>query len=81
MHDPSIEQEAPRRGVIVLIFAGMMDAMLSWRGGFALNETYVLLIASGVFLYAIGAMRQGGRPCSRLIPVPAGTVKRTAAEN
>jgi hypothetical protein len=68
MHDPTIERSAPRRGVaikllgVVLIFLGTLDSMLSWRGGFALNETYVLLIAAGNFLYAIGAMRHGGRP-------------------
>ena len=61
----SVEREPPRRGVaikllgVVLIILGTLDSMLSWRGGFALSETYVLLIAAGIFLYAIGAIGLG----------------------
>ena len=60
-----MEQSAPK-GVktrliaIVLIFAGMMDAMLSWRGGFALGTSTIVICAAGSALYAIGAIR-GGR--------------------
>jgi hypothetical protein len=63
----SVEQDAPRRGVaikllgVVLIILGVLDSMLSWRGGFALSETYVLLIAFGIFVYAIGAIGFGER--------------------
>lgn len=45
---------------VVLIFAGMMDAMLSWRGGFALETSTIVICAAGAALYAIGAVR-GGR--------------------
>ena len=60
-----MEQAAPK-GVktrliaVVLIFAGMMDAMLSWRGGFALGTSTIVICAAGAALYAIGAIR-GGR--------------------
>jgi hypothetical protein len=65
--DETARQDAPNRGVaikllgVVLIFLGAMDSMLSWRGGFAVSETYVLLIAGGFFLFAIGSIRCGGR--------------------
>ena len=61
------EPDAPRRGVaikllgVVLIILGVLDSMLSWRGGFVLSETYVLMITSGIFLYAIGAIGFGAR--------------------
>ena len=42
---------------VVLIFAGMMDAMLSWRGGFALETSTIVICAAGAALYAIGAIR------------------------
>ena len=42
---------------VVLIFAGMMDAMLSWRGGFALETSTIVICAAGAVLYAIGAIR------------------------
>ena len=68
MPDPdATEPEAPRRGVavkllgVVLIILGVLDSMLSWRGGFALHETYVLLIALGIFIYAVGAIAHGER--------------------
>lgn len=60
-----MEQAAPK-GVktrliaVVLVFAGMMDAMLSWRGGFALETSTIVICAAGAALYAIGAVR-GGR--------------------
>jgi hypothetical protein len=60
-----MEQAAPK-GVktrliaVVLLFAGMMDAMLSWRGGFALETSTIVICTAGAALYAIGAIR-GGR--------------------
>ncbi len=60
-----MENAAPR-GVktrliaVVLLFAGMMDAMLSWRGGFVLGTSTIVICAAGAALYAIGAIR-GGR--------------------
>ena len=45
---------------VVVLFAAMMDAMLHWRGGFALGFSTILLFAAGISLFAIGALR-GGR--------------------
>jgi hypothetical protein len=59
--------EGKKKGVttklfgVILIFLGILDSMLSWRGGFAVNDFYVLLIASGILLYIVGAIRQGSK--------------------
>lgn len=59
--------EGPRKGYIirlfgvVLIFLGVMDSMLSWRGGFTVSPFYLLLIGGGILLYAIGAIRRGAQ--------------------
>jgi hypothetical protein len=59
---PLVER-APRKGAaiklfgVAFIFVGMLDSMLFWRGGFQLDGTYALLIAFGVFLVALGAIR------------------------
>ncbi len=59
--------ESKKKGVttklfgVILIFLGVLDSMLSWRGGFAVSDFYVLLIASGILLYIIGAIRQGSK--------------------
>ncbi len=44
---------------VILVFLGMLDSMLMWRGGFALSTLYVGMIASGLFLYLIGTIRRG----------------------
>ncbi len=55
--------DGPRNGVktkllgVVLVFLGAMDSMLSWRGGFEVSGYYFLLIALGIFVYVIGAIR------------------------
>ncbi len=60
-------ETAPKRGVktkilgVGLLFVGLMDSMLSWRGGFAVAEFYVVLIAAGLVLIAIGTVRQRSR--------------------
>ena len=60
-----MENDEPGKGAIlklfgvVLIFLGALDSMLSWRGGFAVSDFYVFLIASGVLLYVVGAIRRG----------------------
>jgi hypothetical protein len=46
---------------VVLIFLGILDSMLSWRGGFAVSTVYVFLIAAGIFLYGIGSIRRRQR--------------------
>lgn len=43
---------------VILIILGMLDSMLAWRGGFAVSDLYILFIASGVFLYFIGAVQR-----------------------
>ncbi|MHA1529468.1 MAG: hypothetical protein ACTSVG_10620 [Alphaproteobacteria bacterium] len=56
----------PRKGVVIklfgviLVFLGVLDSMVSWRGGFAVSEIYPLMIVAGLFLYAVGAIRGGG---------------------
>lgn len=44
---------------VVLLFAAMMDAMLHWRGGFALGTSTILLFALGSGVFAVGAVRAG----------------------
>lgn len=43
---------------VVLVILGALDSMLMWRGGFALADVHVLLVACGLFLCLIGAIRQ-----------------------
>ena len=42
---------------VILIILGTLDSLLALRGGFTLNSFYGALIALGIFLYAIGAIR------------------------
>jgi len=46
---------------VILIVVGGLDSMLAWRGGFAVSDVYVLLIASGIFVYFIGAVQRGSK--------------------
>ena len=43
---------------VMILFLGLLDAMLSWRGGFALHIFPVVLIATGLFVYTLGAIRR-----------------------
>lgn len=58
----TVEDDNSRKGVktklmgVELIFLGTLDSMLFWRGGLVVNDFYLLLIVSGVTLYAIGAI-------------------------
>ncbi|MDP6951811.1 MAG: hypothetical protein QGF53_03535 [Alphaproteobacteria bacterium] len=53
----------PRRGVktrlvgVVLIFLGILDSLLLWRSGTEPANFFLLLIAAGAAVYAIGAIR------------------------
>jgi hypothetical protein len=53
----------PRRGVktrlvgVVLIFLGILDSLLVWRGGATPGDPFLLLLAAGVALYVVGAIR------------------------
>ena len=55
---------ARRRGAktrllgVIILFLGLLNAMLSWRGGFALNAGPIVLIGLGLFVYALGAIRR-----------------------
>lgn len=61
-------EDQPKKGVkmrifgVILIFVGVLDGMLAWRGGFQLSGFYVVLFASGVLLFALGAVRGRRRP-------------------
>ncbi len=65
--DGTLQKDAPRKGAAIkmfgmaLIFVGVLDSMLSWRGGFQVDGAYALLMALGFFLYALGAIRSGSR--------------------
>ena len=43
---------------VMLIILGVLNSMLAWRGGFAVSDVYVLLVASGLFIYFIGAVQR-----------------------
>ncbi len=66
-NDRNLPETAPRKGAaiklfgVAFIFVGMLDTMLSWRGGFRMDGSYALLIAFGFFLFALGAIRSGSR--------------------
>jgi len=61
-----MQEPEARRGVItkllgvIMIFLTTLDGMLSWRGGIAISDFYLFLFAAGVFLFALGAIRQAG---------------------
>ena len=62
---PVTDNPRARRGVItklfgvILVFLATLDGMLSWRGGIAISDFYLFLFAAGLFLFALGAIRQG----------------------
>jgi hypothetical protein len=43
---------------VIFIFVGVLDSMLFWKGGMVGHGFYVFLIATGVFLYAIGSIKR-----------------------
>jgi hypothetical protein len=62
---PQPQRPEPRKGTktkllgVVLLILAMLDAMLSWRGGFALGGIVPVLFSGGLILLVIGAVRQG----------------------
>lgn len=42
---------------VVVIFLGLLDAMLAWRGGLPSDTFYVWLVGAGLILYVGGAIR------------------------
>jgi hypothetical protein len=75
---PAIDDQEPRRGVKTrmlgagLIFLGMLDSLLSWRGGFEPSLFHWFLIAGGIVIFALGAIRQrrdtGSRSAKENLP-------------
>jgi len=63
---PGPESLPPRKGTktkllgVVLLILAMLDAMLSWRGGFVLDSIILLLFTGGIVLLVVGTVRQGG---------------------
>ncbi|MDP7568840.1 MAG: hypothetical protein QF677_02945 [Arenicellales bacterium] len=63
---PGPESLPPRKGTktkllgVVLLILAMLDALLSWRGGFALDNIILLLFTGGIVLLVVGTVRQGG---------------------
>ncbi len=56
-------ENRPARGAnirlfgVILVFLGVLDSMLSWRAGMAVSDFFVVLVAAGVGVYALGAIR------------------------
>lgn len=46
---------------VMLILLGALNSMLAWRGGFAVSDAYVLLVASGIFIFFIGTVQRGSK--------------------
>ncbi len=59
----SAQSDQPKGGAktklfgVVLIFVGILDSMLAWRGGFSVRDFYVVLIISGIALYLVGVLK------------------------
>jgi len=58
-----MDNDQPRKGAAIkmfavgLFFVGGLDAMLAWRGSFAVEAFAFLLMAAGLVLYFIGSVR------------------------
>lgn len=58
------EPHRPVKGVIprligvALIFIGLLDFMLSWRAGNAVQNFYVALVVAGVIFFIAGLVRK-----------------------
>ena len=67
MHNRGAPRARAGKGVVtklfgvILVFLGVLDSMVSWRGGLAVSELYALMIVAGLALYAVGAIRGGAR--------------------
>jgi hypothetical protein len=59
--------DRPAKGVfmrlfgVVLVFLGLLDSLLSWRGGFALDGFYVFMIAAGISIFVVGTIKRGSK--------------------
>lgn len=58
-----MDDDKPRKGAAIkmfsvgLVFVGGLDAMLAWRGGFAVDTFATMLIVTGLALYFVGSVR------------------------
>ncbi len=43
---------------VILIILGWLNTMLSWRGGFEVASFHAMLLATGIVLCLIGAIRR-----------------------
>jgi hypothetical protein len=41
---------------VIILFVGVLDSMLFWKGGMVGHGFYFFLIAIGLFLYAVGSV-------------------------
>ena len=59
MPEPSVKPGVKTKllGVIV-VFVAILDSMLSWRGGLAIDNFYLVLFVAGFILYVVGSVRQ-----------------------
>jgi hypothetical protein len=63
MEETDLDRPTSKKGVltklfgVIFIFLGALDSMMSWRGGFTVSTSFVILIGAGILLYAIGAVR------------------------
>jgi len=64
----SLDEEDSKKGAVckslgvILVILGALDCALAWRGGFEVSNFYAALLASGIFLYCIGAVRAANDP-------------------
>ncbi len=62
---PPTEEDAPKKGVktkifgVILIVLGVLNSMLSFRGGFEISSFQNAILVTGVVLYIIGVVRSG----------------------
>lgn len=66
-----MQTDGPRRGVktklfgAILMMLGVLDSLLTLRGGVPAYE-FLMLIALGAAVFAVGAARAGTRPPRRV---------------
>ncbi len=62
-HQPQpVKGVIPRLIGVALIFIGLLDFMLSWRAGNAIENFYVFLVVAGVIFFIAGTVRKRYSP-------------------
>ncbi len=54
--NPEHKGVIPRLLGVVMILLGFMNSMLSWRGGFAIDPVYIVMLVAGLMLYITGIL-------------------------